>query len=465
MLRLDDTIVALSTAPGVGAISLIRLSGPQTEEVLLEIFTFGGAANKALNTPGSPKFKDRVATLGHIVDPETHEIIDEVIVTFFRGPRSYTGEDLAEIACHGSPVITQELLSLFIRRGLRLAGRGEFTQRAFVNGRMDLTQAEAVLDLIQSKTSKQSRRAVSALTGHLGQRITSVRADLVTLLTRIVAGIDFPEEIGDAPEPEIEQITDRCLSDLQELAKTARSGKFLREGLKVAIVGRPNAGKSSLLNQLLKFDRAIVTDIPGTTRDAIEETLDIAGVPVTLIDTAGIRETEDVVEKIGIERSARAIQGADLILLVMDLCQGWAAPEDQILALVLNTPFILVGNKVDVCTEFYAMSKMAEQPVAYVMISATTAKNITDLTSAIEAWVFKDNPIANGPSLNTRQAELCEKAAYSLRHVKETLLAGLPQDCLATDLKIAVDALSEISGELVSEEVISQVFATFCIGK
>lgn len=465
MFKSDDTIAAISTAPGLGAISVVRLTGRGTEKILQEIFSTSTKLSE--ETTFSP-LPSRVATHGYIYDPSSKDLIDEIVVTFYKGPRSYTGEDLAELSCHGSPVISRELLELLLRRGARLARRGEFTERAFLNGRMDLTQAEAVLDVIQARTSRQSRCAISALTGYLGEQIKATRADLMTLLTRIVAGIDFPEEIGDAPEPEVERVVSAALASLTALAQTARSGKFLREGVKLSIVGRPNAGKSSLLNQLLNFERAIVTDIPGTTRDAIEETLDINGIPVTLVDTAGIRDTDDVVEKIGIQRSTRAIEESDLVLLVVDLEQGWGAPETQIAQLIGNRPCIVTGNKLDLCTTAGAPledNREIAACVANIMLSAATGQNMSDLTATIEQWVFKDNALSTGPTLNLRQSELCIRAAESLAHVQETMTHGLPQDCLATDLKIAVDALSEMSGELVTEQMISQVFATFCIGK
>lgn len=466
MLVNDETISAISTAPGIGAISVVRISGQNAEKIVREIFS---ANHDFRNSAGElPVLNSRVATHGYIYDPSINEIIDEVIVTVFKAPRSYTGEDLVEISCHGGPVIANQLLALITKQGARLARRGEFTERAFLNGRMDLTQAEAVLDVIQAKTTRQSRRALGALTGHLGRQIKEVRVDLMEVLTRIVAGIDFPEEIGDAPEPEVERVVNRCLELLDHLARTARSGKFLREGVKLALVGRPNAGKSSLLNQLLKFERAIVTDIPGTTRDAIEETIDINGIPITLVDTAGIRETQDVVEKIGIERSTRAIEDSDLAILIVDLSAGWAEQEEQIANLIGDRDFILVRNKLDLIGDqkMLAINAMTTSAaVADIALSAVTGLNVDLLTSEIEKWVFRDNPLSSGPSLNVRQADLCIRAAQSLRHVQETLVAGLPQDCLATDLKIAVDALSEISGELVSEQIIGQVFATFCIGK
>lgn len=461
MTFFDETIAAISTAPGVGAIAVVRLSGPQSLNLARKIF------RQPKSLTAEPDFKPNHAMHGFVIDPATGEMIDEVVITTFMAPHTYTGEDLAEISCHGGPVVTAEILSVLLNNGARLAKPGEFTQRAFFAGRIDLTQAEAVLDVIQAKTTRQGRRALSALKGALGERIRRVRNDVLELLTRVVAGIDFPEEIGDTPEPDVQRVVETALRELDDLARTARSGRFLREGLRLAIVGRPNAGKSSLLNRLLQFERAIVTDIPGTTRDSLEEMLDLNGVPVVLIDTAGIRQTDDQVEQIGIERSKHAIQNSDIALFVVDLTQGWSDAEDQIADLLNDKPFILIGNKIDIRKDANVEKSVpsALQPMCINNISAITGENIEALCKSIEQFVFQDEAASEAPSLNARQAELCLKAAAALRLVQSTTEAGYPQDCLATDLKTAVDALSEISGQSVSEEVITQVFATFCIGK
>ncbi len=478
MNQSPDTIAAISTTPGPGAISVLRLSGKNAEKILQKIFSKRADLNSEISNVEVPLIKSHFAKHGYIYDPSTKDIIDEVLVIFYRAPNSYTGEDLVEISCHGGPIICNELLALLVREGARLARPGEFTERAFVNGKMDLTQAESVMDIIQAKTAKQGRKSVSTLTGRLGSQINSCRSELMNLQTRIVAGIDFPEEIGDAPEPEIEHVVKGVLEKLKMLASSARAGKFLREGLKLALVGRPNAGKSSLLNQLLKFERAIVTEIPGTTRDSIEEILDLEGIPVTLIDTAGIRHTQDRVEQIGIERSKRAIEESDLVLLLLDLMEGFAEPEKQILAYAEGKPVLLVGNKVDLIEadlnfnsclseirEKISSNLMTTELVSSVLISANTGKNLNELSKVIEDWVYKDMIERDAPSLNMRQSALCTKAAVCLVNVLETLNAEMPQDCIASDLKIAIDALSEISGETVSEEIISEVFARFCIGK
>ncbi len=408
------------------------------------------------------------ARIGFIKDPDSGALIDEVVVISYKAPRTYTGEDLVEINCHGGWLVPNEILSLCLKLGARLARPGEFTERAFLSGRIDLTQAEAVLDLIQAKTSRQGRLAVSALSGQLGRRIEEVRSRLVDLMAAVVAGIDFPEEVGEASSEEIYTVVEKSLDTLEALSSTARSGRFLRDGLRVAIVGRPNAGKSSLLNQLLRFERAIVTDTPGTTRDSLEELLDLNGVPVILVDTAGIRRTDDHVEKIGIERAIAAINQADLVLLVVDLSAGWSEPEEEIMQLVGNTPYILVGNKVDIAGSAEAVDPQWHErgAVAQAAISATSGIGLVELTTRVEQWVFAGQPErASAASLNARQSELCMRAVNALRLVRQALAESLPQDCLATDLKGAVDSLSEMCGEVVSEEVIHKVFANFCIGK
>jgi len=464
-----QTIAAISTPPGTGAIAVVRVSGPDALAIADRIFS----AQLPESTKGSvvaarEGWQSHLARHGYVYDPASLTVMDEVVLIPYRGPRTYTGEDLVEINCHGGSLVTREILDLCLREGARLARPGEFTERAFLSGRIDLTQAEAVLDLIQAKTSRQGRLALSALSGDLGQEISAIRKSLVELLTGIVAGIDFPEEVGDTPSDQVHDVTEDCLARLEVLSHTARSGRFLREGLRLAIVGRPNAGKSSLLNQLLKFERAIVTEVPGTTRDSLEELLDLSGIPVILIDTAGIRPTVDQVERIGIERTGRAINQSDLVLLVCDLSAGWGEPEEEICRLVGGRPLLCIGNKVDLTPDasVAGLGNHGCFSIGPLAISAKTGQGLPALTAAIESWVFEGDSARQGrSSLNARQAELCLKAVAALQLVRSTLKSGLPQDCLATDLKAAVDALSEISGEAVSEEVIHKVFANFCIGK
>ncbi|MGH9548917.1 MAG: tRNA uridine-5-carboxymethylaminomethyl(34) synthesis GTPase MnmE, partial [Terriglobales bacterium] len=322
----EETIAAISTPPGAGAIAIVRLSGPAAWQIVESIFRAAPPAGATSPAQLHP----RTASHGFIDDADG-AVLDEVVVLPYRGPHSYTGEDLIEIDCHGSPFLTHQILHLCLSKGARLARAGEFTQRAYLNGRMDLTQAEAVLDLVQAKTGRQSRQALSAMRGEVGGKIRELRTTLIELLSRVVAGIDFPEEVGDVPLDDVEDVVGRTRTALEQLALTVRSGRFLREGLRLAIVGKPNAGKSSLLNQLLKFDRAIVTDVPGTTRDSLEELIDVNGIPVILIDTAGIRDTEDQVEQIGIERTYRAVEHCDLALFVADVTTDWS-DDDRLIA-------------------------------------------------------------------------------------------------------------------------------------
>lgn len=460
-MNLDDTIAAISTPSGLGAIALIRLSGPESFGIARRMF-------RASRNGSHLDFVSLMARHGFIVHPELGAVVDEVVLLPYQGPHTYTGEDLVEISCHGNPIIAQEILHLAIQLGARLAQPGEFTQRAFLSGRLDLTQAEAVLDLIQAKTSRQGRVALSVLAGELGKQIAAVRTTLVNLLSSIVASIDFPEEVAETGEEEILGVLTKCRLSLASLLKTARSGHFLRQGLRLAIVGRPNAGKSSLLNQLLQFDRAIVTDIPGTTRDCLEEPLDLNGIPVFLIDTAGIRSTSDQIELIGIERTRGAIGQADLVLFVIDLMEGWGAPEEEIKQMISSKPFIMLGNKVDLHPQSVlpGLQLIQDNLVGSLCISAKVGTRVADLTPLIENWVFEGQPKTDMQVIvNARQAELCLRAIQALNQTQETLSLGVPQDCLATDLRAAVDALSEICGEMITDEIIEKVFSNFCVGK
>lgn len=462
----DDTIAAISTPAGAGAIAVVRLSGPNAYIITDSIFFRGKSFESASKAP----LTSHQATHGFIIDPVAENLLDEVVVVPYKGPNSYTGEDLVEISCHGSTYITNTLLNLCVRQGARLAKPGEFTQRAFLHGRLDLTQAEAVLDLIQSKTGRQNKQALSALGGDIGKQIRATRDRLVELLSRVVAGIDFPEEVGEIALDDVSDVVESTIATLEKLALTVRTGRFLREGVKLAIVGKPNAGKSSLLNQLLNFERAIVTDIPGTTRDSLEEMLDLNGIPVILVDTAGIRTTSDHVERIGIERTYKAVEDADLVLMVCDVNNGWTTDDDLIAKMLENKPHLMLGNKCDIAQstgkETVEAAAKNSGAIASVAISAKFGTGIDQLSNEVERWVFSDQRTSDaGASLNARQGELCTRAVEALRLVENTVENDMPQDCLATDLKTAVDCLSEICGEAVSEEIITNVFATFCIGK
>jgi tRNA modification GTPase len=461
-MSISETIAAISTPPGVGAIAVVRMSGPLACSIALKLFSPSSA------DAHGKWLRSHHASYGKLHNQDGDDV-DEVVITPFLAPHSYTGEDLVEVSCHGSPLIAKRILSLLIDHGARLARAGEFTERAFLNGRIDLTQAEAVLELIQSKTSRQSKNALSILSGDLGRQIGSIRAKLLELLTNITAGIDFPDEVGETPPQDVDSILKDAIDRLSSLAATARSGKFLREGLRVAIVGRPNAGKSSLLNQLLQNDRAIVSDSPGTTRDVLEELLDMNGLPVVLVDTAGIRHTKDEVEQMGMERTERAIKDAEVVLHVVDVTHGWQNDEEKIAKLIGNKPWFLLHNKMDLLDQSQLTENKKnghENKVAEIKLSAKTGEGLNSLIEQISAFALGENARGSeGPTLNERQASLCAQASKDLKLARETVAAGMPQDCVATDLKTAIDRLSEMSGQVVSEEVIASVFANFCIGK
>lgn len=459
----QDTIAAISTPPGTGAISIVRISGPLSINILEKIFSSSPSSIKSIDW----RARSHEAVHGYIFDPVNGELVDDVVVITYQGPITYTGEDIVEINCHGSPLLTREILNLLIRLGARLSERGEFTKRAFLAGRMDLTQAEAVLDLIQARTTRQSRMAVNVLKGQLGQRIKEIRSVLMELLARLVAGIDFPEEVGELPLDDIGPIVEQARTDLERLRKTASAGRFLRDGLRLSIVGRPNAGKSSLLNQFLAFERAIVTEVPGTTRDSIEEPFDINGIPVLLIDTAGVRVTDDHVEKIGIERTGRAIDESDLVLLVCDLTEHWGSEEEEVLKLLNGQPYIEVWNKNDINASANGNSPAPNNRIDSTKISAKTGTGIDDLKNKIENFVIQDGNLLTeaGGTLNQRQDELCLRAATALDDLKVAVDQNMPEDCLATDLKTAIHCLSEACGDEVTEELITEVFSRFCIGK
>lgn len=464
----QDTIAAISTPPGTGAIAIVRLSGPKSISILAKIFSSSPETFKPLQWES----RSHEAIHGYIWNPDNAELVDEVVAIPYKGPVTYTGEDIVEINCHGSPLLAREILDLAMRLGARLSQPGEFTKRAFLAGRMDLTQAEAVLDLIQARTTRQSRMAVNVLKGGLGHSIKEIRGRLMELLSRLIAGIDFPEEVGELPLDDIGPIVRQATTDLERLRKTARSGRFLRDGLRLSIVGRPNAGKSSLLNQFLAFERAIVTEIPGTTRDSIEEPFDINGIPVILIDTAGVRITDDTVEKIGIERTGRAVDESDLVLMVCDVTQGWGKEEQEVLKLLNGQPFLFILNKIDQADGESNSSEMKlevernESCIDQARISAKTGEGVEELKNKIERFAIKDNTFNEaGGSLNQRQDELCLRALQSLDDLKVSIDNRMPEDCLATDLKTAIHCLSEACGDEVTEELITEVFSRFCIGK
>ena len=435
-----DTIAAISTPPGEGAVALIRISGPDAIPVLGKIFH-----------PANPV--PRRATHGRIV--ENGAIVDQALVTVFQAPASYTGEDMAEIGCHGGILLAAHILEMVLRQGARAAEPGEFTQRAFLNGKLDLTQAEAVMDLISAKTPLAMRAAAEQLQGRLGDEVSGIRADILETVAHLEAWIDFPEEGIDPATGEILlKKVSSCVSRIELLISTAESGRVLREGVRVAIVGRPNVGKSSLLNRLLGMDRAIVSAIPGTTRDTIEESACLRGILFRLTDTAGLRETGDPVEREGVDRALRVIERADLVLHILDASAEFDEPE-------LRPREILVANKTDLAP------RAAGLPSNVVRVSAKTGEGFPRLVEAMIRETCGQH-LSSGQSLaavNARHKTLLESAAKSLGAAAALLQAAEPPELPAIELRAALDSVGQIIGTADTEEILGEIFGRFCIGK
>lgn len=448
-----DTIAAISTPLGEGAISIVRLSGTEALVIADKIFRGKTLKNVASHT----------INYGHIFENDT--LIDEVMVSVMRAPKTFTREDIVEINTHGGIAVTQEILQVLLRNGARLAEPGEFTKRAFLNGRMDLAQAESVMDLIRAKTDKAANIAVKQLDGSLSHLINNIRGEILEALAQVEVNIDYPEY------DDVETMTSQMLVEktahfeqlLRELLATSRRGKILREGLKTAIIGRPNVGKSSLLNQLLREEKAIVTDIAGTTRDSITEFANIGGVPLELIDTAGIRETDDVVEAIGVERSKKALSEADLVLLVLNASEQLTKNDEELLELSSNANRIILLNKTDL-PEKIDIDKL---PPDFIRISALKNENLDAVEQRINSIFFAGEiEAADGNILsNARHVALVEKALSALTEANNSLYQGLPVDLVQVDITRCWQLLGEITGEAAPDELITQLFSQFCLGK
>ena len=453
-----ETIAAISTPAGEGGIGVIRLSGPEAIPIARRLFR--RADGTPLTTPEPFKLH-----YGHIRRPDTGEAVDEVLISVMPAPRSYTREDVAEISAHGGPAPLRAILTLIIAEGARLAAPGEFTQRAFLNGRIDLTQVEAVLDTIRARTDAGLRAAQTVLEGELGRRVRALRERLVELLSSLEAAIDYADDDLTFLTPEqIRATITECRAEVGELISSHVRGKLLREGAGTAIIGRPNTGKSSLLNALLGEARAIVTPVPGTTRDVIEEQIDLAGVPLRLIDTAGIRHTEDAVERIGVERSRASLERADLVLLVLDRSQPLQGEDRELLALVGERPAIVILNKADLPAAISHDDISLDAPV--VVLSAATGAGLPELEAAMRDLLLGPAVQSESPALaNLRQREAAERAAAALEQAAFSADAGASEELLAVDLMAAAAALGEITGEDLREDVIQSLFARFCVGK
>jgi tRNA modification GTPase len=455
-----DTIAAISTAVGNSGISIIRISGPNAFS----------AADRVFKGKGSfQSYKSHTVHYGKIIDPKTNIIIDEVLIIKMAAPKTYTREDIVEINCHGGYVTASKILDILYRQEIRPAEAGEFTKRAFINGRIDLAQAEAVMDLISSRTEKSSNIALSQLEGKLSVEVNKLRQSLVEMLAEIEVNLDYPEY-------DFEEITsEKCSTKLElikkELEKLIISfsfGKILREGMEVAIIGKPNAGKSSLLNRLSRKNRAIVTEIPGTTRDILEEYVNILGLPIKLIDTAGLRETEDRVEKIGVEKALEVINSADLILFILDANSGFEKEDRDILEKVKNfsNKTMFVVNKTD-ATDPEKFNEIKTEIPECLETSVLEDSGINTLESEIYRFANKSETDMDNQVLvtNARHKMLLTDALKGINTALSAISAGMTLDIISMDIKSAADKLGEITGHMVSEEVVLNIFQRFCVGK
>jgi tRNA modification GTPase len=449
----NDTIAAVATAValGEGSVAIVRLSGPEAETIATALFV----------APGSQGWESHRVLYGHVCDPTSGERVDEALLLLMRAPRSFTRETVVEFHCHGGLICVQRVLELVLAAGARRALPGEFSQRAFLNGRLDLTRAEAVSELVTARSRRAAQLAMAGLDGGLQQRIAALRGRLLDQLAELEARVDFEDDLppldGDAVAAELGAVQ----AELEQLVADGERGQLLRDGLRVAIVGRPNVGKSSLLNRLSRRERAIVTDLPGTTRDLVESELVLQGVPLTLLDTAGIRSTDDRVEQLGIERSRAALRSADAVLLLFDLAAGWGVDDQQLRQAVPDAvPLLVVGNKAD-----QLAPGAAPAPEADLCISALDGRGQGQLEAALLRRCGHGDAQGLQVALNHRQRDLAAAAVASLQASLGAAREQLPWDFWTIDLRAAVRSLGEITGEEVSEAVLDRVFSRFCIGK
>jgi tRNA modification GTPase len=453
-VHLDDTIVAIATPTGRGGIGVVRLSGPDARHIAAGMLRLRNEI-----APGHALFGDLVDDAG--------ERVDEVVVTYFAKPHSYTTDDVIEISAHGSLVVLRSIVERAVAAGARLAEPGEFTMRAYLNGRIDLTQAEAVRDLIESQTLFQAKVAAQQLGGALSHRLQPIKNELIKLIALLEAGIDFAEDdVSVAPDAQIVHGIAKVRKPLEELAASFSFGKIVHEGITLAIVGRPNVGKSSLFNRLVERERAIVTPIPGTTRDTVSETVAIEGIPVKLVDTAGIRESSDVVESMGIERSRQAIADADVVLVVTDAAQVDEG-DAQLMQATERRPRVLVANKADLVlsTQYSVLSSVATSNCTPLRTSAVTGKGIPELRARIVATATGGAAHEAGYLTNTRHYGLVQDSLRALDAAQEAVRNKTPHEMLLLDLYSALRPLDAITGQTTPEDVLNLIFSTFCIGK
>lgn len=457
----SDTICAIATAPGEAGIGVVRVSGPRALPLLEKAF-------KPRNSQPFRTISTHRVVLGNIVDPLTGLVLDEALCTVMRAPRSYTGEDVVELSAHGNPRILSRILELLVRLGARLAERGEFTKRAFLNGKMDLTQAEGVMDAVCARTFRGIDSALNQLQGNLGKFIKELRTGILEILSPIEAGIDFPEEdVPETPREDLVRQIQPVLHKIEKALKNASAGKIARDGFAGAIVGKPNVGKSSLLNALLREHRAIVTDVPGTTRDTIEEWVDLQGIPMRLVDTAGIRPTIDRIEEMGILRSKEAMTKADLVLLVLDRSLPLEQEDLDLLKAVEERKSLVVVNKMDLQGPLHPSDIQKLYPGPVVFTSITQNQGVQLLEQRIVETVLESNLEEPETPLVTRvrHQECLLRAKQFLEESLYSLQQGLPLDLAAGDLRGAAEALGQITGDNTTQDLLEKIFHDFCIGK
>ncbi|NMG57688.1 tRNA uridine-5-carboxymethylaminomethyl(34) synthesis GTPase MnmE [Geitlerinema sp. P-1104] len=450
-----DTIVAIATAvvPQQGSVGIVRLSGDEAIAIAKRLF----------QAPGKQPWQTHRILYGTIRHPDTSALVDEALLLLMVAPRSYTREDVVEFHCHGGMMVVQQVLRLCVESGARLANPGEFTLRAFLNGRIDLTQAESIADLVGAQSQAASQAALAGVQGRLAQPIRDLRSQCLDILAEIEARVDFEEDLPPLDEGKVVEDLAAVLREIEVIEATASQGELLRTGLKVVIVGRPNVGKSSLLNAWSRSDRAIVTDLPGTTRDVVESQLVVGGIPVQVLDTAGIRQTSDRIEQMGVERSRQALEAADLVLFVLDAVSGWTAEDEAIYQRVCDRPLITIWNKCDLVE--------SPPPLPYPQQPVFTAAAQQQGIEALEAAILQK---ANAQEIETANVDFCinqrqgaalTRAKSALERVQETISAQLPLDFWTIDLRDGIQALGEITGEEITESVLDRIFSRFCIGK
>lgn len=443
-----ETISAIATPMGMGGVGVIRVSGSQAFEIVSKMFS-------KKNAEGTFE----AGKIHHGWITEENIKIDEVILLPFKNPNSYTGEDVVEIQCHGGVKVVKKILDLTIKNGARMAERGEFTKRAFLNHKLDLSQAEAVLDLIHAKTENFAKKSANNLSGALAVEINNIKNGIFELLSKMIAAIDFPEDVEEPQYSFLEEQTTIYIEKIEKVLKNANASNIMRQGIKIAIAGCPNAGKSSLFNALLSLERAIVTEIPGTTRDTLYETVDIGGIPATIIDTAGIREGEDVgkVEAIGIDFTKKCVAQADIILFLYDSSVGFCENDAEIFELIKEKPYIKIASKWDMCDSVANPDGLC--------ISSKTGENIEVLREKIYELAVDKNAMETEFTTNRRQEECLKNALSSLKIAQNALKAGELQDLVSIDMKSALLSLDEITGEVITDDILNNIFDNFCIGK